>query len=61
VKKGEIRVRSMLKMQQDMEEEEGMDVDMTKQDINSDRSVVFVKNCLRHRRPGFLMAFSRNN
>jgi hypothetical protein len=47
VKKGEIRVRSMLKMQQDMEEEEGMDVDMTKQDINSDRSVVFVKNCWR--------------
>ena len=64
VKKGEIRVRSMLKMQQDMDEvdEEGMDVDMTKQDdISSDRSVVFVKNCLRHRRPGFLMAFSRNN
>jgi hypothetical protein len=47
-KRGEIRVRSMLKMQQDMDEvdEEGMDVDMTKQDdISSDRSVVFVKNC----------------
>jgi hypothetical protein len=47
VKKGELRVKSMLKMQQDMdEEEEGMDVDMTKKDdISSDRSVVFVKNC----------------
>jgi hypothetical protein len=47
MKKGEIRVRSMLKMQQDMEEE-GMDVDMAKQDdIRSDRSVVFVKKLWR--------------